>query len=89
MSSLYRRRILLDMDERISYKKFIEKLKYNLVVLYNSTANLLSNVLTLDNIEPYTPTEDYHPATKKYVDDSVPYLSYNSNIGALEYNEEE
>ena len=27
-----------------------------------------SNVLTLDNAIPYTPTENYHPATKTYVD---------------------
>jgi hypothetical protein len=28
-------------------------------------------VLTVDNTTPYTPTADYHPATKKYVGDSV------------------
>lgn len=27
------------------------------------------NVLAMDNESPYTPTADYHPATKKYVDD--------------------
>jgi len=27
-----------------------------------------SNVLELDNTDSYTPTNDYHPATKKYVD---------------------
>jgi len=30
---------------------------------------LKSNVLELDNTSTYTPTADYHPATKKYVDD--------------------
>lgn len=30
-----------------------------------------SDVLTKDNETEYTPTEPYHPATKKYVDDSI------------------
>lgn len=33
--------------------------------------NLFSNYLAKDNQTPYTPAEDYNPATKKYVDDSV------------------
>jgi hypothetical protein len=31
---------------------------------------LKSNVLELDNTSAFTPTADYHPATKKYVDDN-------------------
>lgn len=31
----------------------------------------IENILTKDNETPYTPTKDYHPATKKYVDDAV------------------
>lgn len=31
------------------------------------------NVLELDNTDPFTPTSDYHPATKTYVD----YLTTN------------
>lgn len=30
-----------------------------------------NKVLTTDNTSSYTPTADYHPATKKYVDDTV------------------
>lgn len=30
-----------------------------------------SNVLEKDNTTTYTPTQDYHPATKKYVDDII------------------
>lgn len=30
-----------------------------------------SNVLELDNTSSFTPTADYHPATKEYVDDNV------------------
>ena len=29
-----------------------------------------SNVLTKDNTTPFTPNNDYEPATKKYVDDN-------------------
>lgn len=35
----------------------------------NSKANT-SNVLTKNNTTSYTPTNDYHPATKKYVDEN-------------------
>ena len=31
----------------------------------------MENILTKDNTTPYTPTQDYHPATKKYVDDTI------------------
>lgn len=33
--------------------------------------NLKENVLTKDNTIPFTPTGDYHPATRKYVLDSI------------------
>ena len=33
-----------------------------------------SDVLSKYNTESYTPTSDYHPATKKYVDDSIPVV---------------
>ena len=36
---------------------------------------LKSNVLELDNTNPFTPDADYEPATKKYVDDSVSGVS--------------
>lgn len=41
-------------------------------------------VLTKTNTTAYTPTSDYHPATKKYVDDSKV-----TKAGVLEYLEEE
>lgn len=34
-----------------------------------------SNVLLKTNKLVYNPTEDYHPATKKYVDDSIPKMT--------------
>lgn len=39
-----------------------------------NTVNM-ENILTKDNEIPYTPTKDYHPATKKYVDDAVKDIS--------------
>ena len=40
-----------------------------------------SNVLELDNTSAFTPSEDYEPATKKYVDDNtgvtIPNAAYN------------
>lgn len=35
-------------------------------------------VLVKDNTLAYTPTADYHPATKKYVDDSLPKVDFVS-----------
>lgn len=36
-----------------------------------STLALKTNVLELDNTDAFTPVGDYHPATKKYVDDAI------------------
>lgn len=38
-----------------------------------------SDVLTKDNETEFTPTQDYHPATKKYVDDAAKPYIINSN----------
>ena len=39
----------------------------------------LSNYLAKDNTTSYTPTSDYNPATKKYVDDSIAAAVGNIN----------
>jgi hypothetical protein len=42
----------------------------------------LYGYLKIGNTQEYTPTENYHPATKKYVDDkvsSLPQISFNEN----------
>ena len=68
----------------ITYMNGAELTRYG----YNATthaikghSHVLNNkVLTTDNTQEYTPTENYHPATKKYVDDkvtSLPQLSFN------------
>lgn len=48
-------------------------------------------VLTITNTNEYTPTADYHPATKKYVDDSLSAVSttINDTISALVATDEE
>ena len=46
---------------------------------YVPTYPVIIDALSKTNVEEYTPTEDYHPATKKYVDDTV-----NDSINSLE-----
>lgn len=50
----------------------------NLVTLLNAKANV-SDVLTKSNSTPFTPTNDYNPATKKYVDDSLTNFTLQNN----------
>ena len=40
--------------------------------LYDGTFAQTGSILTRSNTTEYTPTKDYHPATKKYVDDAIP-----------------
>jgi len=63
---------------------YIKNSNGQMVKIYTDTSNIIidiaantnaittkankTNVLELDNITAYTPTTDYHPATKKYVD---------------------
>ena len=68
-------------SEKDTKKKFSIKYdKYSngtiLVTQFKSTTNPLyeltaSDVLTKTNTTSYTPTSDYNPATKKYVDDAI------------------
>lgn len=46
-----------------------------------STLPSASNILTKDNTTEYTPTSDYNPSTKKYVDDAI-----NSIVGEIIIN---
>lgn len=47
---------------------------------------LTDNVLTKGNTTAYTPTKDYHPSTKKYVDDNVKTYTAGNNIEISEDN---
>lgn len=55
-------------------------------VSYGDQQVIAQDVLTRDNTEEYTPTSDFHPATKKYVDDTAadlvtgPATSADNNI---------
>ena len=55
----------------------------NTPINYSSVLNDFSyqqkSVLTTDNTKAYTPTADYHPSTKKYVDDSISSAIGNIN----------
>ena len=42
------------------------------------------NSLTLDNIREYTPSEEYHPSTKKYVDDTIEIMK--NELGKMGLN---
>lgn len=41
-------------------------------------------ILTKDNTTAYTPTQNYHPATKKYADDSSLYKVYNLGLNVAD-----
>lgn len=42
-----------------------------------------TNILTKNNTTEYTPVDDYNPATKKYVDDSIPDVVTTSKSGLM------
>lgn len=68
--------IQLSIPKGNNKKEFIDKIK-NLKL---SISVLKTDFLNLNNESIYTPTSDYNPATKKYVDDkvtSLPQLSFN------------
>jgi hypothetical protein len=57
-------------------------------VLLNNKANIyptIGGALKSNNTTSFTPTTDYHPATKKYVDDNadLPLFSGYTNLGDL------
>ena len=53
------------------------------LIVYNDSSFLVKGeLLTKTNIKEYEPTDDYNPATKKYVDDTIasqPQISFNEN----------
>lgn len=48
-----------------------------------------TNILTKNNTVEYTPVDDYNPATKKYVDDSVPDVATTSMAGLMSSSDKE
>ena len=63
--------LLTPLQSKIYYETETEKLyKYDGTNWINLSGVNSEEVLTLTNTTQFTPTADYHPATKKYVDDS-------------------
>lgn len=70
--------IQLSIPKGDNKKEFIDKIKD----LKLSITVFKTDFLNLNNESIYTPTSDYNPATKKYVDDKVassPQLSFNES----------
>ena len=53
---------------------------------FSKGASFGKRALSTTNTEEYTPTADYHPATKKYVDDNVKTYTAGENITISEDN---
>lgn len=61
--------VLMDIVLQIYLTTNTEKTRFESATLTNRSST--ANVLTNTNDRAYTPTRDYNPATKKYVDDSI------------------
>ena len=62
------------------YKGKLDALNQNL----SNKASCSSVLMTIVPNDPFTPKTDYHPATKKYVDDSVEAVGSLSNLTTTE-----
>lgn len=62
------------------YKGKLDALNQNL----SNKASCSSVLMTIVPNNPFTPKTDYHPATKKYVDDSVKAVGSLSNLTTTE-----
>ena len=75
--------ILQDDDAKVSTSKqvktYIDDITVDLIddvaTLNTNMTGLIDSVLSKTNDEAYTPTTDYNPATKKYVDDNMGNVS--------------
>ena len=63
-----------------NYKGKLDALNQNL----SNKASCSSVLMTIVPNDPFTPKTDYHPATKKYVDDSVKAVGSLSNLTTTE-----
>ena len=63
-----------------NYKSKLDALNQNL----SNKASCSSVLMTIVPNNPFTPKTDYHPATKKYVDDSVEAVGSLSNLTTTE-----
>ena len=56
---------------RIQVYEYGDYIFANVYTYKNKGSAINDNVLLKDNTTAYTPTADYHPATKKYIDDKI------------------
>lgn len=68
-------------------KTRIDTADSNITNLSNTKADK-TNVLQLNNTTPFDPTSDYHPATKKYVDELTGGASWGEIINNIEDQED-
>lgn len=68
-------------------KSRIDTADANITNLSNTKADK-TNVLQLDNTTPFDPTSEYHPATKKYVDELTGGASWGAIINNIEDQED-
>lgn len=69
-------------DEVTDLWSRITTAEWDITALENDKSDK-TNVLELDNTTPYTPTADYHPATKKFVEDqglNIDWIETSTNI---------
>jgi len=59
------------LDDEAANKKYVDDEVHTSYSLVQSNFAAKSNVLEKDNISIYTPTDQYNPATKRYVDEKV------------------
>lgn len=67
---------------------FVKNSSTNIWSQYGNTKSFLTanDVLALNNIDPFTPTKNYHPATKKYVDDKLSGTGTKGDTGSSAYD---
>lgn len=72
MSNVYNEKDIVSIDGTITLSKgqTISEL-LELIINLDRDSNLKNNVLTKDNTEAYEPINDYNPATKKFVEDTI------------------
>lgn len=72
------------LSENIELQQFFDLIISRLDVYNKEEINtLLVNYLAKNNLTAYTPTEPYHPATKKYIDDGGQIVSWqNATAGS-------
>lgn len=60
-----------DSDKNVAIVNAVNTAIYKTMKPYDGNSNLNWGALSINNSHSYTPTNNYHPATKKYVDDSI------------------